>query len=568
MSDMSIPEKYREMLRHHAHQYLLPAAKGEVKGLDPRKMKLGGGGRYWATAGFPAAHLAMKGLGPEREFLGSSELMDFAVACGDFFYRDWVGKGRTTLPNEHFATTFFLDLYELVHEQLSKARRERWRRAIQGHSEALSEALRSKLSVNLPRHSALQVGCGPNHLYCWCAMLYRGGRVLGRAEYRRRAAWAMHKLLAAQDASGYHAEHQGPVIHYHVVTLSGMWDYYAQSLDPASVEPLRRGAEFWCGMIYPDLTPIEVFDERNRWHPNYASSAQGALSMIPMGRRYISLALDKLLAGAEVRNRPTQERRLPWHVGWMLRVLNNYHEGPQQPLPIEDHRMLHRINGLGLVRRNRSWVHALSAFCNEPWEYNPFILDRVQNLSCWHEKTGLVIGGGNDKYAPEVATFYCQEGGFVGYYRPRSGRIVPARAEHGDRIELDYGPIRAALEVKPLNEGRMRIAADLRHWVLDLQPNLNLQLRLVPGSTLRLAGSKTVKLTRSTRKTRTIDTGGRVGTEQWELVGPKDMQLHWPHFPYNSYQKDRFNDIHAAVGIATVPFPREGGHVELELRIR
>lgn len=548
MSMKTVPEKYRELLKRHAEEHLLPAA-----GRWRREMNINR-----ATAGWPAAYLATVDLGFEGLY-GSRELLDFAVACGDHFYRTFVRDGRTSRPPEHFSTTFFVDLYGQMRDLLTPARRRRWEEAVLTHCQALADTIQIKFSAPTSGRTALEIGCGPNHVYLWCAMLYRGGMVLGRPDFRRLASWAMGKLLEGQHPEGYHPEHRGPVLQYHTITSSGLATYYDLSRDPRCLEPLRRAAGFYCRTIYPDLSPIEVFDERSRWHPNYAFGAHGSLCQIPMGRRYIDLALDRML-----NRKRRDDHRGGVGIGWLLRGLLNYQDGPHRPLPCENPEMLVRLDRAGLIRRTGPWFHALSAFCNEPWEYNPYILDRIQHLSCWHEKTGLIVGGGNDKGVPEMATFYSVENGEVGYYRPRRGRIVAGR--EGDRVELDYGPIRAALTLRVVDGSRVQLTADLNHWVLYLKPTFNLELQLAAGEQVTLAAGRTVRLPRATSAARNYPTGGLLRTDRWELRGPADMRLRWPHVPHKVRAHQR-RHVDGAVGILTVPFPDAGGRLEVQLRV-
>jgi hypothetical protein len=555
MRRRSIPELYRELLARNVER-MLDGAWRARKGGEFHGVRAGGA----ASGGAAAAFLATRDVGLPQ-YVGSQELLDYATAAGDAYCRQFVRDGRRSRPSWHFSTTFFIDLYALMAPRLSAARRRRWQATALAHCEAIDRALALKFAAPLRGVSALDLGCGPNHVYLWCAMLYAGGLALDRPDFGRRAQEAIGRLIRGVTREGYHPEHLGPVLGYHALSASGLATYYHLSRDPRCRAPLKRAARFWCGTIYPNLHAVELFDERTRYNPNYGIAMHGAFALIPEGRRLIRLTLEKLLA----------HRREPVHpragtpVCWLLRGMLQFTPGPEKKLAVERSHMTSRIGREGLMRRKGPWFFALSAFVNEPWEHNPYILERTQHLAVWHERTGLLIGGGNDKDTPELATFHAIENKEVHYYRARRAEIVNGGRAPG--VALDYGPILAELRVKPMGPRRLHLSAELRHWVLDLKPAFNLQLRLRPGE-ITLAGGRVVRLTSKPGAPKRLATGGLVRGKRFEIRCPEGATLLWPHFSHHTRIGHKVPNIADATAILSIPIPDDGGAVSADVIIR
>jgi hypothetical protein len=89
----------------------------------------------------------------------------------------------------------------------------------------------------------------------------------GTNEWERMGARVMHRLAAEeQTPDGYWGEltDHGPTTGYNALTLSGVGLYWEHSGDPAALEAIRRATDFHLAFTWPDGTPVETINGRNR----------------------------------------------------------------------------------------------------------------------------------------------------------------------------------------------------------------------------------------------------------------------------------------------------------------
>src|SRR5690242_21687947 len=78
----------------------------------------------------------------------------------------------------------------------------------------------------------------------------------------------MHRFAATeQSPDGFWGEHDRllPTPDYDYTTYTGVALYYEHSHDPAALLALRHGLDFHKYFTYPDGSPVEVLDDRNRY---------------------------------------------------------------------------------------------------------------------------------------------------------------------------------------------------------------------------------------------------------------------------------------------------------------
>ena len=171
--------------------------------------------------------------------------------------------------------------------ELGAERRARWRREI----EKITRWFAGEVAVphRLPPlpgavHPHLHQPPGPVRLRrstwpgaCWRT---RSGRQLG--------ARALHRLAAEeQTADGYWGEFtdNGPATGYNYLTMCCVALYWEHSRDPAALEALRRATDFHKHFTWPDGTPVETINGRNR-HWDVSPWGQFGFTHWPDGRRY------------------------------------------------------------------------------------------------------------------------------------------------------------------------------------------------------------------------------------------------------------------------------------------
>src|SRR5205085_8295114 len=124
----------------------------------------------------------------------------------------------------------------------------------------------------------------------------------------------------------------GPTTGYNYLTMTGVALYYEHGHDKVAVDALRRATDFHKHYTYPDGTPVEVINGRNR---HWAVSAWGhfGFSHFPDGRRYA-----EFLAGF------LPEGKVGYHaLGRLAQDALYYHEGPTAPIPQDQPRYAHQM---------------------------------------------------------------------------------------------------------------------------------------------------------------------------------------------------------------------------------
>jgi hypothetical protein len=107
--------------------------------------------------------------------------------------------------------------------------------------------------------------------------------VFDKPEWVKLGSEILHRFaVTEQTRDGYWGEHSraGPTTGYDHLTLSAVALYGEYSHDPAILQALRRSTDFHMHFTYPDGTPVETINDRNR----YWSVSPGHDSPSPISR--------------------------------------------------------------------------------------------------------------------------------------------------------------------------------------------------------------------------------------------------------------------------------------------
>jgi len=459
----------------------------------------------------------------------------------------------------------WLEAYRVLVGNLGAERRARWRRELERSIAEL--AADSAERADFPGYQSPFIGTSPNHLSLWASTVYLAGIVFRNQECQRTGARVMHRFAAEeQSPDGFWGEHDRllPTPGYDYTTYTGVALYYEHSRDPAALEALRRGLDFHKYFTYPDGSPVELLDDRNRytsvdgWNlPGFvtwseenpapagndesASKGQFGFSNFPDGRRYAELLTSFFRAG---------------EVGYedLCRLAQDalyYHAGPTAPIPQDAPNYARRLSIPAGIRKTGPWVVCLSGLISTQAINNQYYLDRQGHLSVFHVKLGLILTGANSKRQPELATFSERLPGQV-VHMPISSRLD--MGEDQDRLSLAYNtffselyvarPSRTALSLRFLITGRGRPADD---------PRLTLQLCLKHGETLETATGRKITLGRDRIELSPADLGGWIRHHGWRLKLDPTAQLVWPIYPHHPYTDAPEKSLDHAVGALSVP---------------
>jgi hypothetical protein len=511
------------------HYYQLMEA--ELKNVDTTKANPG--------AMFAAAVLYGKKHGANSTF-GDPKKLDLALKLGDLV-ADAAGKDKNENKQDYeWEIHFWLDALRLLDKDLGDARHARWRKEIETITRWFAGEVEAR--IDFPRYQGPYIRTSTNHLALFASTVYMAGRVLPNKEWEALGARALHRLAAEEQAAdGYWGEttDNGPATGYNYITNNCVALYYEHSGDKAALDALRRAKDFHKYFTWPDGTPVETINGRNR-HWAVSPWGQFAFSHWPDGRGYA-----EFLAGFFAPGNLGSKT-----IGRLAQSALYYHDGPKEKAPQETPKFAYQMKMNAGIRKSGPWTVCLSGLIDTPID-SQFTLDRQGHMSVYHDKFGLIITGANSRNQPELATFLEKSKDKVTTI-PLSSRL--RMSDERDRLGLGYTTFFAEAEVPPPSEGRLpfrfAITETGRGRLQDV--TLNLQLRLKAGETLETAKTKIV-LDDKRIELGPDQIGDRIHHRGWSLRFSQPARLKWPVMPFNPYRNAPETDMRFAIGVLSVP---------------
>jgi hypothetical protein len=478
-----------------------------------------------------------------------------ALQLGDLFAAQSERDTSEDKQDYEWEIHFWLDTLRLLEPQLGTERRARWQREIEKITRWFAGQVAYR--IDFPRYQGPYIRTSTNHYALFASTVYLAGRVLANKQWEQLGARALHRLAAEeQTPDGYWGEFtdNGPATGYNYLTLCCVALYWEHSRDPAALEALRRATDFHKHFTWPDGTPVETINGRNR---HWAVSAWGqfGFSHWPDGRGYAAF-LARFFKPGRISSRD---------LGRLSQSALYYHDGATEPSPQELPRSAYRMKGSAGIRKTGPWVVCLSGLIDAPID-SQFTLDRQGHLSIYHEKLGLIITGANSKYQPELATFLerttdrgpAMQNAASPVTGPRVTTIPFSSRlrmdDERDRLGLGFHTFFAEAEVPAPREERMTFRFAItelgRGRLQDVQ--LNLQLCLQPGQILETARTK-IGLDAARVDLPPDRIGGWIRHRGWTLRVDPAARLTWPVLPFNPYANAPEKELRHAVGVLSVP---------------
>jgi hypothetical protein len=438
----------------------------------------------------------------------------------EFRKKDGSTWGQTLMP---WTYSRWIRSYELIRDDMPPDRREAWAKALTLGYTGISQTQLGRVH-NIPTHHAMG--------------LYVAGKALGRPEWCKQASDFMVKVVEKQAEGGYWSENVGPVVSYNFVYVDALGTYYAISGDRRVLPALERTCDFHRHFTYPNGYSVETIDERNPYHEGISTGNVG-FTFTAGGRAY--LQRQWVLAGLE---------RLS--ADFIASLLLYGQEGPmaEVPPPESDQRFVLTEGGKdsAVILQSGPWFICLSAY-TAPVPRSRWIQDRQNLVSIFHEKTGLILGGGNTKLQPawsnftvgDMALLQHQPGDTDPDFMPKGELYhIPSSAtliyEPDIGLDLSYGPEECRIRIRPKDSRTLEyriettMSSDLPVFAhLTLIPHLN--------QMLETASEKTT-LSESAIALTAEQVGGMVAHGGYRFHVPKTATLYWPALPHNPYRKD------------------------------
>jgi hypothetical protein len=478
-------------------------------------------------------------------FFHSATVLAAIMSAGDALIADqdaagqWVfrKKDGSTWGNIYMPWTYsrWIRAFALIREAMPEDRRARWETALRLGFGGIAKQVAGSRVQNIPAHHAMA--------------LQFAAKTLNQPEWARVGATYMRKVVAEQHSDGYWTEHSGPVVAYGFVYVDALGTYYAVTHDPQVLPALQKVARFHANFTYPDGTSIETVDERNPYHPTVVLPNVG-FTFSPDGRSYFARQLALLRAAKKKIDPDAAASLLMWG-----------EEGPGSEKPgVRGDFDYALLSGDAAIRRRGPWFIVVSAL-TAPQSPVRWIQDRQNFVSVYHDKAGLILGGGNTKLQPgwsnftigDIATFFHQPGDENPKFAPPAGvRHIPERAQllSGGRfgVQLWYGERTAeiAFDIAGPDKLTMHLngAAGLAAHVTVL-PKLKSEVSSSAGAKAAL-GDAAWNWTPQQAGTWMRQGAVRIGY-------PAGAPVRWPVLPHDPYKKDGAATVDEARIVVDLP---------------
>lgn len=538
LAAVRLPDSYFPLLEAGAAK--VEARLNAEPGTDLKTIEATPGWRHFPYAILAPAVLYAKAHLHNRRYR-DPQMLALAIRIGDLLTAEHEKGAFEPRLDSDWDTYMWLEAWRLLETQLGAERRTRWKKAIEENVALLVPDAAERL--DFPWYNSPFLGTSPNHYALWAANLLLAGRTFGNPNWEELGRRILRRFATEeQTPDGYWGEHSrdGPTPGYNHLTLSAVALYWELTKDPDALTALRRATDFHKHFTWPDGTPVEVLNDRNR-HWGVSAWSHFAFSHFLDGRRYA-----EFLASFFRPDTLTVDQ-----LGRLAQNALYYHEGATAPIPQEQDRYWYRMRVPAGIRKTGPWVVALSGIISTQAVTSRFYLDRQGHLSVFHTRLGRIITGANSKRQPELATF-SEKIGDRFFHLPMSSRLL--MSAEGDRLSLSYNTFWADL-LLPLPEARRAI---LRFVVNGKgrppeHAQLSLQLCLRPGEILETGAGRKLAVGPERIQLGPDDLGGMLRHGGWTMKVDQTAALLWPVFPHNPYTDAPETSLEHAVAVLSVP---------------
>lgn len=490
---------------------------------------------------------------PANPYYRDSAVLDAIIAGGDALIAEQDAAGRFEFRKKDGSTwgriympwtySRWIRAWGIVRSEFAA---QRWDdaigRAVQGMVDtALTVPIR-----NIPVHDAMAI--------------YRAGQILDRADWTAAAVDYLHRAVDDQDAGGYWSEHSGPVVLYNLVYVDALGTYYGMSGDPYVLPALERAAKYHAAVTYPDGRIVETVDERNYYRRSMVDVNVG-FTFTAEGRGFVH----RIIGLRRAHNAPIGADALASMLGYGR-------SGPTAPPP--DRPVLG--DNRAMTVRNGPWFGCLSAFAAEPSD-SRWIQDRQAFVSLFHEKTGLILTGGNTKLQPLWSTFTAGDTALLGHspgdtdpdFAAPTGLIhVPSSARldtEGSAVHLEYGPTSCICRLRIHDGATAEVYYEL---AADSDLPVAAHAAFLPHVGERWETAERCGLLDGPLHLTARECGGWFAHHGWRLDLPADAIVQWPVYPHNPYTKDGSATLEDARIVVTIDLGSRPRRAELRISIR
>lgn len=495
--------------------------------------------------------------------LGGDKLIAEQKPNGKWLFRK---KDNSTWGDIYMPWTYtrWMRAYVLIKDAMPADRREKWEKGLKLGMEGIAREETVKRLANIP---------------CMNAMgLYIAGKEFNRPDWCEKARAYEHKVVDYQSPAGFWSEHAGPVVMYNRVYLDALGTYYAISGDKYVLPALQRAAKFHVAMTYPDGSAVETVDERNGYEGGIFMPNVG-YTFSPEGRGYLKRQVElKKAAGRSVMIADAAASYILY--GEM---------GEATPPPAADKPSVQLLSDHNaMTRREGEWFVCLSAYHTNV-SRSRWIQDRQNLVSLFHDRVGLIVGGGNTKMQPLWSTFTVGDISLL-KHKPgdESPEFVPPIAlwhtpndaaidEDQMRLLLQYNVVKCQVRVDLSDPKRAKIIyitegpapKDSGETDVSARGPIEAHVPLIAhiGSEWSTAAGKSGKLSDEPIDLKAGAAGGWFAHHGYRVNLPAGATVKWPVLPHNQYVKDGHAEPKEGRVVITLPFDEQTLQQEVTVEI-
>ena len=480
---------------------------------------------------------------------GGHALIDAQDDDGMFTFRkkDHSTWGQIYMP---WVYSRWIRAYWLTRDAFGSDDRKRWDDALRHGFTGIAETCLDRVH-NIPIHHAMG--------------LYFAGLTLDREEWTDRAVSFGHRVIDAQSEHGWWPEHDGPVVSYNFVYIDAIGTLYTMSQDDRLLEALDRAARFHAAFAYPDGSMVETVDGRNWYHDTVRPGNPG-FSHTPQGRGFLAQQHARIIEAVG-----------GFDADYAATMLLHASAGELEPTAAATDEHTYRMGDLATVQRRRPWFFCANAFRQDPHD-SRWGQDWQSFLSAYHDRVGLILGGGNTKLQPLWSNFTV---GDVSRLRHEPGDEEPEFLVDGLQhvpdeaaveasgpeltVRLRYGNICGSVTLADRSDDELGVTYAIESPVGSVEGHLTLMPKI--GELLRLSTGEAILLDEQPFSWSVPGKTGSVEHNGWRLLLPACTRIEWPAIPHNPYRKGGEGDVADGRIVVVMPFSNERSRYEMTLQI-
>lgn len=399
---------------------------------------------------------------PDNPYFKDSNTLARAVSGWDFYATQISAEGKARVITydrywhdavDEWGCYYWINTIALLDPYLPSETKARWNECIDRIAVAMEEVAQATLN-EVGYLERLSSGSISNHFVWTLLCLYRHASVRGDGPSCDRNRVRFEQVLEHQLPSGTWTESGTLVIGYGEVTICAVSLFGIFDDNARAAEAVRRNLDYRLQTLYPNFRGNDCLEGRVHYSPGIFPYTAATFGNSREGKTYLARWIDYLQL------EQPEERRLSEALQGLAVVSDLATHLPNVDILMDDRLPAGSSETLwpdlkARITRRDQWT--VTMCCLLPsMDRSRWIMERQNLISVFHEKGGLVIGGGHSIAQPEFSTFNVISDGTMQYLH-RQGELT-------DRgMTLRYGKCNCLVSCQ-VNDG----VVHLRYEVEDL----------------------------------------------------------------------------------------------------